>query len=89
MAELQIFPAGESRFIQGLAIPNEQLTANGLRLQPVYIQYKLELFGFLFFFHTDDFTALIMSAIGANRVRQPHFTALAALNQVNCLQCIM
>lgn len=89
MAKIWICQVGHSCLVLVLALPYEKLKANGLRLQPVFIKYKLELLGLLFFFNIDDFAALVMSAIGANRVRQPHFTALAALNQVNCLQRIM
>jgi hypothetical protein len=41
------------------------------------------LFLFLFFADVDNFTALEMSAFGANGVRKAHLTTVAALNQVD------
>jgi len=42
-----------------------------------------------FFFNVQDFPTLVMPAIGANRVRKAHFSAVAALNQVRGLECIL
>jgi len=36
-----------------------------------------------------DFPALVMPAIGANRVRQAHFSAIAALNKIDAFQRVI
>jgi hypothetical protein len=43
----------------------------------------------LFLFHVDHFAAFIVTATGAHGVRQAHFTAIAALNQVRGSKCVM
>jgi hypothetical protein len=49
-----------------------------------------KLLGFLFFFFgCYNFPSLIMSAFGADGMREAHFTTIAALNQVIGLQCVM
>jgi hypothetical protein len=42
-----------------------------------------------FFFNIYHFTALVMTAVGANGVRQAHLTAVAALYQVARFQRVM
>jgi hypothetical protein len=44
---------------------------------------------FLLLFHIHDFTAFVMAAARANRVRQAHFAAVAALDQISSYQTIM
>jgi hypothetical protein len=41
------------------------------------------------FFDVDNFTALVMAAVGTHGMRQPHFTAIAALDQVTSFQRVM
>jgi hypothetical protein len=36
-----------------------------------------------------DFPALVMPAIGANRVRQAHLAAIAALHEIQAFQCVI
>jgi hypothetical protein len=41
------------------------------------------------FFNSDYFSPFIMTAIGADTVWQPHFTTVAALNQILGFECMM
>ncbi len=43
----------------------------------------------LFFFDFKHFSALIMSAVRADRVRQAHRTAIGTRNQITRFQCVM
>jgi hypothetical protein len=53
---------------------------------PVFV-FSLLFLGF--FFDMKDFPALVMPAIGANRVRQAHLTAIAALHEIHALQRVI
>ena len=53
------------------------------------ILIRVELFLLLFFFHTDHFFSLVMSAARADSVGQSHLSAVGALHQVLSFQCIM
>jgi hypothetical protein len=43
----------------------------------------------LFLFNADNFAAFVMTTVGADGMRQPHFAAVAALNQISGFQCIV
>jgi hypothetical protein len=50
---------------------------------------RVGLFLFLIFFQIDYFFAFVMSAAGADSVRQSHLSAVGALHQVLSFQCIL
>ena len=42
-----------------------------------------------FFFYVDDFSSLVLSTVGANGMRKPHFTTIAALNEIRGFERVM
>jgi len=50
---------------------------------------RICLFLLFVFFQIDHFFAFVMSAIGANGVRQSHLSAVGALHQILSFQCIL
>ncbi len=42
-----------------------------------------------FFFNAYNFAPLVVTAVRADGVRQTHLTAIAALHQVSCNQCVL